>query len=144
MIEWSALISKPNLQLAWQRISTGRNLQHKRFFRHIYGGYELGLKDNLNLLHEKLKGDRQATPPTRIYLPKSSGLMRPITLLAVEDQIVLQAFANLVARHIGPDAAKWNSSKSSAIVLNILAIPFSSFRTGANLITCSRSNCRLI
>ena len=42
------------------------------------------------------------------------------------------------------DAAKWNSSKSSAIVLNILAIPFSSFRTGANLITCSRSNCRLI
>ncbi len=101
MIEWSALISKPNLQLAWQRISTGRNLQHKRFFRHIYGGYELGLKDNLNLLHEKLKGYWQATPPTRIYLPKSSGLMRPITLLAVEDQIVLQAFANLVARHIG-------------------------------------------
>lgn len=100
MIDWSSLISKPNLHLAWQRISTGRNLQHKRFFRHVYGGYELGLKENLNLLHEKLKGDWQATSPTRIYLPKSSGLMRPITLLAVEDQIVLQAFANQVARQI--------------------------------------------
>lgn len=101
MIDWAGLISRPNLKLAWARISTGRNLQHKRFFRHIYGGYELGLKENIDLLHEKLKGGWQATPPTRIYLPKSSGLLRPITLLAVEDQIVLQALANKVATTIG-------------------------------------------
>jgi retron-type reverse transcriptase len=100
MVEWNALISKKNLHLAWNRIATGRNLQHKRFFRHIYGGYELGLNENITLLHEKLKGDWEPTPPTRIYLPKSSGMLRPITLLVIEDQIVLQAIANKVATHV--------------------------------------------
>lgn len=100
MIDFAALISKRNLELAWRRIVTGRNLQHKRFFRHLYGGYELGLKENLNLLHEKLQGNWQATSPTRIYLPKASGLLRPITLLCLEDQIVLQALANKVALHL--------------------------------------------
>jgi retron-type reverse transcriptase len=100
MVEWNALISKSNLQLAWNRIATGRNLQHKGFFRHIYAGYELGLKENITLLHEKRKGDWGATPPTRVYLPKSSGMLLPITLLAIEDQIVLQAIANKVATHM--------------------------------------------
>jgi hypothetical protein len=37
MITQSSLISRQNLKLAWLRISTARNLQHKRFFRHLYG-----------------------------------------------------------------------------------------------------------
>jgi hypothetical protein len=100
LIEYSAVISRPNLELAWRRIITGRNLQHKRFFRHLYGGYELGVRENLDLLHDKLSGNWQASPPSRIYLPKPSGLLRPITLLAIEDQIVLQAIANRVAIHL--------------------------------------------
>lgn len=100
MIELAALISKRNLELAWRRIVTGRNLQHKRFFRHLYGGYEFGLKENIRLLHDKLCGDWHATPPIRIHIPKPSGLLRPITLLAIEDQIVLQAIANRVAMHV--------------------------------------------
>jgi hypothetical protein len=100
LIDLAALTSKRNLELAWRRIVTGRNLQHKRFFRHLYGGYELGLKENIRLLHDKLSGDWHATPPIRIYIPKSSGLLRPITLLALEDQIVLQAIANRLAVHI--------------------------------------------
>jgi hypothetical protein len=99
-MELSALISKRNLELAWRRIVTARNLQHKRFFRHLYGGYELGLSENINLLHDRLGGNWHATPPTRIYIPKSSGLLRPITLLAIEDQIVLQAIANKVATQV--------------------------------------------
>jgi Reverse transcriptase (RNA-dependent DNA polymerase) len=100
LIELSAVISKRNLELAWYRIITGRNLQHKRFFRHLYGGYELGLKENISLLHDKLTGNWHASPPVRIYLPKTSGLLRPITLMAIEDQIVLQAIANRVALHL--------------------------------------------
>jgi Reverse transcriptase (RNA-dependent DNA polymerase) len=100
LIELAAVISKRNLELAWRRIVTGRNLQHKRFFRHLYGGYELGLSENINLLHDRLNGNWHATPPTRIHLPKTSGLLRPITLLAIEDQIVLQAIANKVAVHV--------------------------------------------
>ena len=90
----------PAYQLAWLRIATGRNLQHKRFFRDLYGAYEAGLDANLALLHEKLIGGWKATPPMRIYLPKASGLLRPITLLAIEDQIVLQAIANRIASHL--------------------------------------------
>jgi hypothetical protein len=100
LMELASLISKRNLELAWRRIVTGRNLQHKRFFRHLYGGYELGLSENINLLHDRLSGNWHATPPMRIHLPKSSGLLRPITLLAIEDQIVLQAIANRVALHV--------------------------------------------
>ena len=97
MISRPSLISVKNLKLAWLRIATGRNLQHKRFFRHLYGTYEAGLDANLAFLHEKLIGGWKATPPMRIYLPKASGLLRPITLLAIEDQIVLQAIANRIA-----------------------------------------------
>jgi len=100
MITMSSLIAKRNLKLAWLRISTGRNLQHKRFFRHLYGAYEAGLDANIALLHEKLSGGWKATPPIRIYLPKPSGLLRPLTLLSLEDQIILQAVANKVASHL--------------------------------------------
>lgn len=100
MIGLAALISKRNLELAWRRVVTGHNLQHKRFFRQLYGGYELGLRENIDLLHERLAGNWCATPPIRIYIPKPSGLLRPITLLSIEDQIVLQATANKIADHV--------------------------------------------
>jgi hypothetical protein len=42
-------------------------------------------------------GSYRPQAPTRIYLPKPSGLQRPLTLLCIEDQIVLQAIANSFA-----------------------------------------------
>jgi len=95
-----SLISLRNLDLAWSRITTARNLQHKRLFRHLYSSYEPGRKANLTLLHERLKGDWKATSPIRIYMPKPSGLLRPLTLLSLDDQIVLQAVANKVANQL--------------------------------------------
>ena len=56
MISKASLISFRNLDLAWSRITTAKNLQHKRMFRHLYNAYEPGRKANLQLLHEKLKG----------------------------------------------------------------------------------------
>ncbi len=100
MISKASLISLPNLDLAWSRIMTGSNLQHKRMFRHLYNAYEPGRNANLRLLHEKLKGGWKPSSPDRIYLPKPSGLLRPLTLLALDDQIVLQAIANQVAKHM--------------------------------------------
>ena len=96
----ASLISPRNLDLAWSRITTARNLQHKRMFRHLYSAYEPGRKANLALLHERLKGDWKPTDPIRIYMPKASGLLRPLTLLALDDQIVLQAIANQIARQM--------------------------------------------
>jgi len=100
MISKASLISFGNLDLAWSRITTANNLQHKQMFRHLYYAYEPGRKANLQLLHEKLKGGWKPTSPIRIYLPKASGLHRPLTLLALDDQIVLQAIANQVAKQM--------------------------------------------
>ncbi len=100
MISKASLISFRNLDLAWSRITTAKNLQHKRMFRHLYSAYEPGRKANLQLLHEKLQGGWKATSPIRMYLPKPSGLLRPLTLLALDDQILLQAIANQVAHQM--------------------------------------------
>ena len=100
MISKASLISFGNLDLAWSRITTANNLQHKQMFRHLYSAYEPGRKANLQLLHEKLKGGWKPTSPIRMYLPKASGLLRPLTLLALDDQIVLQAIANQVAKQM--------------------------------------------
>lgn len=95
------LAAKQNLELAWRRITTGGNQQYKRFFRSLYYAYEVALDDNLNDLRQRLLGGAfKPSSPERVYVPKGSGLHRPLTLLHLEDQIVLQAFANLSARRL--------------------------------------------
>lgn len=97
-MKWKALVSTQNLKLAWRRINTGRNLQYKRFFREAYLVYESALDHHIRELHRALAAKAwQPTCATRIYLPKPSGLQRPLSLLDLEDQIVLQAVANRFA-----------------------------------------------
>jgi hypothetical protein len=98
-----AAFSRPRLTLAWHRIGTGTNWQHKRYFRHLYPAYSTALDENLADLSRRLRyGSYQPQKPTRVYLPKASGLQRPITLLCIEDQIVLQSMADLVAARMEP------------------------------------------
>ncbi|MFK7824505.1 MAG: hypothetical protein AB8G05_10120 [Oligoflexales bacterium] len=98
-MDLSNLGSKKNLELAWQRISTGLNHQYKKYFREQYGIYEIALSDHISNLSIAIKTrSYEPSKPTRIYIPKPSGLQRPITLLTLEDQIVLQAIANLYAK----------------------------------------------
>lgn len=93
------LASKKNLELAWRRITTGGNYGYKRFYRPIYYAYEVALDANLADLKQRLVGGAfKPHHPERIYVPKASGLHRPLSLLTIEDQIVLQAFANLAAK----------------------------------------------
>lgn len=94
----SRVWSRDNLLLAWRRVTTGTNLAYKRFFRPIYYAYEIALTANLADLQSRLNGGSfRAQQPTKVYMPKPSGLQRPLTLLALEDQIVLQAIANVFA-----------------------------------------------
>jgi len=101
-VNYQRLISIPNLELAWRRITTATNHQYKRIYREQYEAYEVAHSANLRRLHQRLRGSWQPTPPTRIYLPKPSGLQRPIALLRLEDQIVQQAVANYFADVLGP------------------------------------------
>ena len=87
--------------MAWRRITTTKDARYKNYFRHIYEAYELSYESNIKVLRRRLR-DREYKPcePVRIYYPKASGLQRPITLLSVEDQILLQALANIFAEKI--------------------------------------------
>ncbi len=97
---YNKLISQNNLELAWRRIVTGRNLQYKKIYRPIYLAYEIAYRENINHLHQRLKGAWRPTTPDRIFFPKPTGLQRPLTLLSIEDQIVLQSVANIYANKL--------------------------------------------
>lgn len=119
------LASRQNIELAWRRITTGGNYQYKRFFRDLYYAYEVALDDNLRDLRQRLLGGAfEACHPERIYVPKASGLHRPLALLNIEDQIVLQAFANLAAKRLHP---RREPLQSKVVFSNILEKPESIF-----------------
>jgi retron-type reverse transcriptase len=100
-MNFEKLVSKKNLLLAWRRITSSHDARYKAFFRHILEAYELSFEQNILDLRQRLKnGEYLAQNPIRFYVPKPSGLQRPLTLLSVEDQIVLQALANLFAEKV--------------------------------------------
>lgn len=119
------LASKKNLELAWRRITTGGNYQYKRLYRPIYYAYEVALDQNLKDLRQRLIGGTfEARHPERIYVPKPSGLHRPLALMNIEDQIVLQAFANLAAQHM---QKKREPLQFKVVFSNLLVKPNSIF-----------------
>ncbi|MEZ5491910.1 MAG: reverse transcriptase domain-containing protein [Gammaproteobacteria bacterium] len=60
--------------------------------------YESAADEHIKELRKTLAAKAwQPSHATRIYLPKPSGLQRPLSLLDIEDQIVLQAIANQFA-----------------------------------------------
>jgi len=90
------LSSEKNLKLAWSRIKTGQNIFYKNFYRNLFLAYEISYEENIEKLSTRLKGGSYIPSKIlRFYLPKSSGLHRPITFLHLEDLIVYQAYANL-------------------------------------------------
>jgi hypothetical protein len=110
---------RENLELAWRRITTARNYQYKRFYRELFLTYEIGLKKNLDHLHERLKGDSFIPNSCRkVFIPKPSGLQRGLSFLDIEDQIVYQAFANVFANKMHNRRKKLELSSVFSNVLN--------------------------
>ncbi len=106
-MNFEKLTSKKNLLLAWRRITSSRDARYKAFFRHILEAYELSFEKNIDDLRRRLKnGEYVVQSPVRFYVPKPSGLQRPITLLPIEDQIMLQALANLFAEKVREKRSK--------------------------------------
>jgi len=99
--DYQSLFSYRNLELAWRRITTAVNLSYKRYYRPLIAAYEVGLKGNLKYLQARLRGGWTPLPPRKVFLPKPSGLQRPISVLAMEDLIVYQAAANIIAKKVG-------------------------------------------
>ena len=120
-MKWNSLVSAQNLKLAWKRINTGKNLQYKRFFRESYLVYDSAADEHIKQLRKHLTARAwQPGYATKIYLPKASGLQRPLSLLGIEDQILLQAIANQFARKL---YSKRQKVELKTVFSNVLSQP---------------------
>src|SRR5712691_453047 len=95
--------SLDNLQRAWRWLTTNPEAQFKNYVRHVYRAYSMCLDANIADLRNRLMdGIYTPTYATKLYFPKKSGILRPFSLLSVEDQIVYQAMINIVAERLYP------------------------------------------
>jgi len=92
-----------NLHRAWRWTLTNTDALYKNHFRRTYDAYAAADDKLLNHLRQKLRRDiYEPIDACKIYFPKKTGILRPYTLLCIEDQIVYQALANIIAEQLYP------------------------------------------
>ncbi len=92
-----------NLNRAWSWILSNPDAAYKGYFRTLYANYGVASAELLKDLGERLRrGIYEPGPSCKLYLPKPSGVLRPYSLLTVEDQIVYQSLVNVVADRLYP------------------------------------------
>jgi retron-type reverse transcriptase len=92
-----------NLRRAWRWTKSNPDSTYKVYFRSLYTAYAVSDDDALIDLGERLRrGIYEPAHASKLYFPKASGILRPYTLLTVEDQIVYQALVNVVAEKVFP------------------------------------------
>ena len=92
-----------NLKSAWQRLRSNPDQNFKSYFRRLYTAYALADEALLAHLQNRLsRGIFAPSDACKIFFPKPSRILRPYTLLCIEDQIVYQAMANIVANKLFP------------------------------------------
>lgn len=99
--DYQKLCSLDNLRRAYRWTQSNPDASYKGYFRDAYTAYAASSDNNLRRLRKHLL--RRAYEPghaSKVYLPKPSGILRPYTLLTVNDQIVYQACVNIVAEYL--------------------------------------------
>jgi Reverse transcriptase (RNA-dependent DNA polymerase) len=100
-------LSLRNFELAFERLVRGQNRDYKTLYRHLYPSYQLALRENLEDLIDDIRTRKYAPlAATCIYQPKKSGILRPLRLLSLQDQIVYQALANIIGEAFRLDQNK--------------------------------------
>ena len=97
------LADTDNLFRAWRWLRSNPDATYKHYFRNLYGIYAIAENTLITSLQDRLRrGIYAPANACKIFLPKSSGILRPYSLLTIEDQIVYQAATNLVAERLFP------------------------------------------
>lgn len=92
-----------NLERAWRWIKSNPDAGYKTYCGRAYSSYALADAKLLEKLRDRLtRGIYEPTHACKVLLPKKSGILRPYTILTVEDQIVYQAMVNVVAEALAP------------------------------------------
>ncbi len=103
MANLDQLRHRDNLRRAWHWIQSNPDSAYKSYFRQLYQHFAIAEEALLDDLADRLKRDiYEPEAACKLYHPKPSGILRPISLLSVEDQIVYQAATNLIADKLNP------------------------------------------
>lgn len=118
-------LSVDNFTLAFQRVVRGQNREYKTFFRHLYPSFQLGLTENARDLIESIRRGRyEPSEAICVYSPKPSGVLRPLRLLTLSDQVVYQAIGNVVANAFRKQQQKLAFDRSFGAIVGGATAPF--------------------
>lgn len=101
-----------NLSIAYKRLITNQESTYKNYFRNLYTAYNFSVENNIKELSKRVKAGYIPSQPVKVFMPKSNGLSRMYTLLSVEDQIVYQAYCNIIAEAVTTSKVKARFRKS--------------------------------
>lgn len=97
--------SNKNVSLAFRRLQRNTDRHYKGFFRDTYQSYSVAGDEALYDLAKRLRSNIYTCEDARkTYVPKPSLVQRPMTLLGIEDQLVYQSMANIIADALYPVA----------------------------------------
>ena len=86
------------LGVAWRWVKSNAEANFKAYCRERYSVFEMGSSALLHDLGEQLAAGRYVPEgPEKIFVRKPAGMLRPLTVLTVRDQIVYQALAIPIA-----------------------------------------------
>ena len=104
---FSQVYTLSNLTRAYRWVLSTPDPRYKNYFREDYAAYALATALNLRILGRQIRGGRFApSHASKVYIPKPSGILRPISLLTVNDQIAYQACVNVVAEKLASRTQK--------------------------------------
>lgn len=90
-----------NLRRAYRWTMSNPDGTYKSYFRDSYDAFAIASDTHLKWVRaEGLKDRYEVSHASKVLVPKPSGVLRPIALLKVEDQIVYQAIINLIAEEL--------------------------------------------
>ena len=101
MTDLTKVFDLSNLLRAYRWTMSNPDAAYKSYFRDSYDAFAIASDTHLKWIRaEGLKDRYEVSHAAKVLLPKPSGVLRPITLLKVEDQIVYQAIVNLIAEEL--------------------------------------------
>lgn len=114
-----------NIRLAWLRTLTGQNTDYRNLQRIEIDSFGCAEDDNLIYLQGEFSQNTfSPSTATKIYIPKPSGLLRPITVLRIRDTIIYQAIANVMAERARRRLSKYYYKSVFSNVLMSKGYPY--------------------
>jgi len=103
MAGMTQLCQRNNFTRAWRWLRSNSDANYKNHFRTLYSGYAIADEELLDILRDNVSSKKyEPGQASKLFYPKASGILRPYTLLSIEDQIVYQACANIIAEKLYP------------------------------------------